>query len=445
MKRDAIDFGRDRVFSLFRRMFVPTLFGMLSICAVTLVDGIFVGHGVGGDGIAAVNLCIPLLMVFTGVGLMLGVGSSVVASLHLARNNDKAARINVTQAFAVATLFTVIVGAAVMLFPRLTGRLLGSSETLLPMVRLYLLGMMPGMIFQMCDAIGLFALRLDGSPKLAMWVNVVGALANVALDWLFIFPLDMGVFGAALASSLSMGIGAVIVVAYLGRYARRLRFHRIKLSGKSIRLTVRNTGYQCRIGGSALLGEATMAVLMFMGNVMFMRYLGDAGVGAFGIACYYCPFFFMIGNAVAQSAQPIISYNIENQPHRAVRAHRYAVYVATAIGMAVMLAFTLCPRLLVGLFLPLNSYTAQLAAEGLPLFGLGVPFFILNLTIIGYYQSTEKNARATALAMLRGAIFLLPLFLLLPLWLGADGIWIAMPVSEFLTLGCSILFFLKNR
>ena len=87
MKRDAIDFGHDRVSSLFRRMFVPTLFGMLSICAVTLVDGIFVGHGVGSEGIAAVNICIPLLMVFTGIGLMLGVGSSVVASLHLARNN----------------------------------------------------------------------------------------------------------------------------------------------------------------------------------------------------------------------------------------------------------------------------------------------------------------------------------------------------------------------
>lgn len=426
-------------------MFVPTLFGMLSICAVTLVDGIFVGHGVGSDGIAAVNICIPLLMVFTGIGLMLGVGSSVVASLHLAKDNDKAARINITQAFIVAMLITVIVGAAVMLLPGFTGRLLGSSETLLPMARLYLLGMMPGMVFQMCDSIGLFALRLDGSPKLAMWVNVIGALANVVLDWLFIFPMKMGVFGAALASSLSMGIGTVIVLLYLTKYARRLRFHRIKWSGKSIRLTVRNIGYQCRIGGSALLGEATMAVLMFMGNVMFMRYLGDAGVGAFGIACYYCPFFFMIGNAIAQSAQPIISYNIENQPHRAVTAQRYAIYIAVAIGVVITLAFAFCPDLLVELFLPLDNYSAQLAVKGLPLFGLGVTFFILNLAVIGYYQSIEKSIRATTFALLRGALFLIPLFLLLPMWLGAEGIWLAMPVSEILTLCCAIIFFLKKQ
>ena len=445
MKRDAIDFGRDRVSTLFSRMLIPTLLGMLSICAVTLVDGIFVGHGVGSDGIAAVNICIPLLMVFTGLGLMLGAGSSVVASLHLAKGNGKAARINVTQAFIVAILLTLIVGAAVMLLPGHTGRLLGSSPTLLPHVRMYLLGMMPGMVFQMCDSIGLFALRLDGSPKLAMWVNVIGALANVLLDWLFVFPMQMGVFGAALASSLSMGIGTAIVLIYLSRHARQLRFHRIKLSRRSICLTARNIGYQCRIGGSSLLGEATMAMLMFMGNVMFMRYLGDAGVGAFGIACYYCPFFFMIGNAIAQSAQPIISYNIERHPLRAAGAQRYAIYVAAALGLTVTLAFALFPRGLVGLFLDQATPAARLAIKGLPIFGLGVTFFILNLTIIGFYQSSDRSLWATVLALLRGGVFLVPLFVLLPLWLGADGIWLAMPVSEMLTLCCATVYFIMQN
>lgn len=445
MKRDAIDFGRDSVSVLFRKMFVPTLFGMLSICAVTLADGIFVGRGVGSEGIAGVNICIPLMMVFVGVGLMLGVGSSVVASLHLAKNNDKAARINITQAFIVATLVTLAISAVVMIFPNFTGRLLGSSETLLPLVRLYLLGMMPGMVFQICDAIGLFALRLDGAPKLAMWVNVIVALANVVLDWLFVFPMQMGVFGAALASSLSMAIGSMIILAYLSRYARRLKFCRVKWSGKSIRLTIRNIGYQCRIGGSALLGEATMAVLLFMGNLIFMRYLGDAGVGAFGIASYYCPFFFMIGNAIAQSAQPIISFNALKQPYRAKSAQRHALAAAVIIGLVVTIAFTLFPQWLVEPFLPLDTYSAQLAVKGLPLFGLGVSFFILNLAVIGYYQSTEKSSRATLLALLRGAVFLIPLFLILPVWFGAGGIWLAMPISEILTLGCSIALYLINR
>ena len=95
MERDAIDWGTADIRILFRKFFVPTLLGMLSMSAVTAIDGIFVGHGVGSDGIAAVNICIPLLMIFTGIGLMAGVGSSVVASIHLARGKVKAARLNV--------------------------------------------------------------------------------------------------------------------------------------------------------------------------------------------------------------------------------------------------------------------------------------------------------------------------------------------------------------
>jgi len=135
------------------------------------------------------------------------------------------------------------------------------------------------------------------------------SLLNVVLDWLFIFPLGWGVMGAAFATAISVSVGGVIVVVYLSFFARTLRFCPLKRSRKSLRLSLRNVGYQCRIGSSALLGEATLAMLMFVGNLTFMHYLGDDGVGAFGIACYYIPFVFMVGNAIAQSAQPIISYN----------------------------------------------------------------------------------------------------------------------------------------
>lgn len=441
MQRDAIDFGRDRVSTLFRKMFIPTLLGMLSICAVTMVDGIFVGHGVGAEGIAAVNLCIPLLMLFTGVGLMLGVGSSVVASIHLAANNEKAARINITQALAVSTLLTLLFGALIYLFPSATARLLGASDTLAPLTILYLFGFIPGLVLQMWDSIGLFALRLDGSPRLAMWVNVIGALVNVVLDWWFIFPLQMGVFGAALASTLAMAIGTIIVIVYLGGYARNLRFYRLKMTVKCLRLTARNIGYQCKIGFSALLGEATLAVFMFMGNVVFMRYLGDEGVGAFGIACYYCPFIFMIGNAIAQSAQPIISYNITGSHSRAVRAQRYALLTALGLGLAVTAAFVLLPSEMVVLFLPLEDAAAKIAVDGFPLFSIGVTAFVLNLAAIGWYQSVERPWPATIFALLRGAVFLIPPYLLLPSWLGADGIWLAMPASEWATLIVIFVFY----
>lgn len=106
-------------------------------------------------------------------------------------------------------------------------------------------------------------------------------------------------WGAAFATAISVSVGGVIVVVYLSFFARTLRFCPLKRSHKSLRLSLRNVGYQCRIGSSALLGEATLAMLMFVGNLTFIHYLGDDGVGAFGIACYYIPFVFMVGNAIA--------------------------------------------------------------------------------------------------------------------------------------------------
>ncbi|MDE6446589.1 MAG: MATE family efflux transporter [Alistipes sp.] len=435
MERDALNLAAERVGTLFRKFFVPTLFGMLSISAVSVADGIFVGHGVGSDGIAAINICIPLLMLFMGFGLMVGAGCSVVASIHLARQQVRAARLNVTQALLFVSVVTELASALILGFARPVASWLGSSEHLLSGVVDYLWGFVPALTFEMWVAVGLFVVRLDGAPRLAMWCSVVSALVNIVLDWLFIFPLGWGVFGAALASSVGMLAGGAIVVVYLARHARTLRFCPLKASRKSLRLSLRNIGYQCRIGSSALLGEATMAVLMFTGNLVFMHYLGDDGVGAFGIACYYTPFVFMIGNAVAQSAQPIVSFNFgAARFDRVVAAQRVALATAVCCGAVVAAAFVGCPRLLVGLFLPLDNAAAQIAVEGFPLFAAGFVCFVVNLAAIGYYQSLERMRPATVFALLRGFVFLVPAFVLLPRLFGTPGIWSAMPLSEILTL-----------
>ena len=188
MERDSLDLATEPVAALFRRFFIPTLLGMVSISLVTVADGIFVGHGIGSDGIAAINICIPLLMIFVGLGLMSGAGCSVVASIHLARSKVEAARINVTQALLFVTCCTSVASALVLAFPGATARLLGASEHLLPGTIDYLRGFVPGLVFQMWISVGLFVIRLDGAPRLAMWCSVVSAIVNVVLDWWFIFP-----------------------------------------------------------------------------------------------------------------------------------------------------------------------------------------------------------------------------------------------------------------
>lgn len=445
MRRDSLDLGKMNVPLLFRKYFIPTLLGMLSMASVTAIDGIYVGHGVGSDGIAAINICIPLLMLFTGFGLMLGIGSSVVASIHLSHDKVKTARINATQALWFVTTVTLLAVIIIMVWPYGTARFLGASQHLTPLVVTYLLWFAPSLVFQMWLSVSLFIIRLDGSPQYAMWCNVIAALLTVILGWIFIFPLKLGIEGAALAATVSTAIGGVMGIYYLFFKANKLRVVAIKVSWKSFCLSARNIGYQCKIGSSALLGEATLATLMFVGNQVFMKYLGDNGVGAFGIACYYTPFVFMVGNAIAQSAQPILSYNYGMEFHqRVLQTEKLALKTAAMCGIIVTLIFYFFPHWLVGLFLPLENPAAKIAVNGLPLFSLGFICFIMNLTAIGYFQSLEKIGAATIFALMRGLLVLVPAFYLLPKVMGNNGIWLAMPLSESVTLLCIWIYY-KTR
>lgn len=437
--RDSIDFKNTKISTLYRKLLFPTLLGTLSMCAMTTIDGIFVGHGVGSDGVAAVNIVSPVYQIFSGIGLMIGAGCSVVVSIHMARQKIKAARLNLTQAMMFSTILTFVVCLLAMLYPEYTVRLLGSSETLLPQARDYLFWIMPSYVFQMWSLIGLFIIRLDGAPKVAMWCNVVAALMNIMLDWLMIFPLGLGVKGAAIATSISIMAGGLIALSYLLFYAKTLRIIPLKMSKKSLLLSFRNVGYHCRIGSSSLFGEMTLAVLTFMGNLMFIRFLGDDGVAAFGIACYYTPFFFNIGNAVAQSAQPIISYNYgASQWDNVRKARRLLFGTALLCGIIAMVLFMFAPHLLTALFLNPESPAAQIAQEGFPYYAIGIPFFVLNVAIVGYCQSIERMKAAFIFVFLRGIGLLIPTFLLLPLLLGTEGIWLSMPVAEIVTLAIII-------
>jgi Na+-driven multidrug efflux pump len=256
----------------------------------------------------------------------------------------------------------------------------------------------------------------------------------------------MGVKGAAIASALSTMVGGVMAFVYLVKYARTLKMSGVKMSPTSISLTLRNIAYQCRIGFSALLGEVTMALVLFAGNFVFMKYLGDAGVGAYGIACYYTPFVFMFGNSIAQSAQPIISYNYgAGRWDRVHRTLAISVRAAVISSLFSIIAFTLFPEQLVHLFIADSDPAAQIAIEGFPYFATGFLFFILNLVAIGYLQSIEKVAASTVFALLRGVVFLFPAFLLLPQVMGVEGMWLALPLSELLTFIVVVGYMLFKR
>lgn len=434
LDRDKLDFATGKIGPLFRALFFPTLIGMIFNSALTLIDGIFVGQGVGAEGIAAVNIVAPIFMVATGIGLMFGIGASVIASIRLSENKIKVARIIMTQSFVVGLLLIGVICLWNFLSPLQVVRMLGCSPLLEADAVSYLLWLLPGLLFMFMQSVGMMLIRLDGSPKYAMSIQIVAAAVNIGLDWYMIFPLGWGVKGAAIATSIACIAGGSMALIYFFKFSDKLKFHPLKWSVTSLLLTLRNTGYMMRIGFATFLTELAMSVMMITGNYQFMSMLGEDGVAAFAIACYLFPVVFSISNAVAQAAQPIISFNYgAHQQERVNLALRLSLFTAAICGLSVTLCLWLGATGVVSLFLNPEENAYQLAVEGLPLFALCAIFFAVNITFIGYYQSIEKTIIPIVYTLLRGVLFIVAWFILLPRWISVQGLWLAIPTAEFST------------
>lgn len=367
LDQESLDFGRENISKLFGQLFFPTLVGMVFNALLTIIDGVFVGQGVGANGIAAVNIVAPLFMVVTGLGLMFGIGASVIASIRLANNEIKAANIISTQAMMVGIIVVMLISIPCLVNPYWVVKVLGSSEVLDPLATDYLLWLLPGMSFLLIECVGMMLIRLDGSPRYAMWCNVVAASFNIVLDYVLVFPLGMGVAGAAIATSASCAVGGMMVLVYFARYSNTLKYYRLKVSVTSALLTMRNTWYMAKIGFATFLTEIAMSVMMLTGNYVFMNSLGENGVAAFSIACYLFPVIFSMSNAVAQSAQPIISYNYgAGYMERVSQALRTSVLAAVISGVSVTAVVASGARWIASMFLSPDSAAFAIACDGLP-------------------------------------------------------------------------------
>ncbi len=432
--RDSIDFRNEEIGKLFGQFFFPTLLGMVFNMAFIITDGIFVGHGIGPQGLAAINLVGPIMMLINGLGMMFGVGVSVVAAIHLAKGNTKAARLNTTQAFIAGTMVSVLIGTLCYCFPHTVLTLLGADGTLYGPAYEYYIWFLPTCLLMMIETIGLFVIRLDGSPRYAMLSNMIPALVNIALDYIFIFPCHWGLMGASLATDIGGLVGVLMVAYYMFFRSKTLSFHRIKRSLKSLQLSLRNVGYMVRMGASGLVGELAVAVMMLTGNLMFKRLLGDDGISAYSIACYLFPLVYMIYSAVAQSAQPIISFN--HGARLTTRVHKtlsFSLKVSIALGFAVSAVFFLFPSGVISIFLDNGTAAGTIATNGLPFYAAGFVFMAINICVVGYYQSVERAGLAVMLTLLRGIVFLVAAFVLLPTLLGEKGLWLAIPAAEAAT------------
>lgn len=445
MQRDSLDFKSMSVGKLFTKLLVPTIMGMAASALFTVVDGIFVGNGIGSDAMAAVNISAPIFMIITGVGLMFGMGGGILTSINLSQGKKKVANINFTQSVIALVFISLVMTLLLTIFPHKIATLFGSDEYLMDMVVEYLFWFSISLPFTVLVVALPFFIRLT-NPKISMWAMLAATVVNIILDYLFIFVFKWGLFGAAIATDIGEFVGAAIMIVYLFRHSIAIRFVWLKLSVKSLLLTLRNVSYMIKLGFSVFLSEITISVMIISGNYVFMDYMGADGVAAYSVICYLFPIIFMVFNATVQSAQPIISYNYGcGQMKRSDNALRLSMLFTLAFAFSIMLLFVCFTRSIVTLFIPDTASAAWgYAVAGLPLFATDYLFFGINIIIIGYYTSIERLRRAISLTVLRG-ILPVVFFFTLPLLLDVNGIWLAVAAGDITTTVVIVILLIVDK
>lgn len=439
MSNKELDFGQTDIKRLFLSYFAPTILSLTFSALFNIADGIFVGRGVGSAALAAVNIASPVFLLSTGIGLLMGSGLSVVGAMHLGHGDKRAAERCVTLGLGTSLLLSTLLAIVVTAFPHQLCYIFGGSDALLPLVTEYC-GSLWFCLFSLSTMLaGLFAIRVDGSPRYAMLSNIIPSMLNIGLDYIMIYEFGMGLRGAALATSISCTVGLIMVAIYFLFISKNMR---LTLGAREGRMGV--IWHISKSGMPAFLGELAISFMIIVGNYVFIEMLGEEGVAAFSISCYLMPLVFMFGNSIAQSAMPIVSFNYARQSHERVsKTLRLGIIFGVATGLISTVAMYLGGDFLARSFVSTETQAYAYASTGLPIFASGFIFFTLNIVLIGYYQSIDDKKRAAVYMLLRGYILFLAMSLTLPHLLGEPGLWLILPVTELLTFG--IIVFTRKR
>lgn len=411
----------------FARYTSLNVLGMLALSCYILADTFFVSLGLGADGLAALNLAIPIYSFINGSGLMIGMGGGTRYSILRSQGDRQEADQTFTQALYLAGAFSLLFMAAGALFAGDIVRLFGGTGQVFTMSRTYLRVILLFSPAFLMNNVLLCFVRNDGAPQLAMTAMIVGSLSNVVLDWVFIFPLGMGILGAVLATGWAPILSIAILSAHFWRKHNQFRLVPCKPQGQLL-------GRILSSGAPSLVTEVSSGIVMIVFNTLILSLEGNIGVAAYGVIANLSLVVIAMFTGIAQGMQPILSQGYGRGDTKGLSSIlRYGLLttvVLSALIYGLMAAFA--PQI-AWVFNSENDPTLQeIATQGLRLYFTACPFAGCNVVLSMYFTSTERPRPAHAISLLRGFFIILPLAFGLA-WLGGmTGIWLAFPVTEFL-------------
>lgn len=420
--------GKDSIPKLLIRFSVPAIIGMLAQALYNITDRVFIGMAIGTNGIAAATISFPFMMLTLACGMLIGFGGTSLISIRLGEERqDRAEHILGNMLVMLILLSTTVTFIGLyFLDPMLVA--FGAGTEVLPLARDYLQVILFGVVLQMVGFGMNAAIRGEGNPRIAMFSMLISVIINAILTPLFIFGFSWGIRGAAWATIIGQGVSAVWIMSYfLGGYSL------LKLKWADLVPDFRVSGQVLAVGLPPFLMQVLASLLQSMFNHQLRIHGGDTAIAAMGIIYSTLMMFLMPIFGLNHGVQPIIGYNYgARNMHRVNSALKTAMFTATLFTIFGFLVIMALPRYIIFLF---NAKDAALLALGVPAMRITLcmlPIVGFQVVSSGYFQAIGRPRTSAMLMLTRQLIFLLPSVILLPRFLGINGIWMAIPVSDAL-------------
>ena len=414
------------------------IFGLLGTSCYILADTYFIAQAAGTDGVTLLNLCLPIYNLIFAFGSMIGLGAATRYAILRAQGDARAQRYFSNAIFSVCILAVpfMLVG---IFRPDGLLRLMGGDADIVALGMNYARIFLMFTPFFMCNYVVASFVRNDGDPSLAMVATLSGSLFNVVFDYIFIFPMGLGLPGAALATAISPILSIAVCSAHFIKKSNTITFVR---KAPSVRLLAQS----CQLGISGFVGELSSGVTTTVFNFLLLCLVGNVAVAAYGVVANFALVATAIFNGVAQGAQPLVSQCYGKNEMAGARK-LLLLGCGTALGLAALLYGVVFgyTDALTALFNSENSaLMAEFAHSGMRIYFVGYFFAGCNIVAAGYLGAVNRPAEASITSLCRGMVAIVVCSLVLSALFGMNGVWAAFPVSEAITLALTV-FLLKRK
>lgn len=424
--------------SLVRYTF-PTILMMIFFSCYTIIDGMFISRFVSSNALSALNIVFPVINLLLGVGIMFATGGSAIVAKKMGEGKIKEARENFSLITISALIMGFIIEIITLIFMKDIIYALGSTDSLYFNCKEYLLYMILFTPFIILKMYFDYFLVTAGAAKLGLISGILGGIVNIILDYVFIVNMDMGIRGAALATCIGYMVTSFIGIFYCLNKKNNLHFVKPNFNLNVITKS-------CSNGSSEMVTQLASAVTTFVYNIVLIKLMGEDGVAAITIILYVQMLLNSTYMGFVSGVQPRISYNYGSKNEEQItKLIKYSLIINLAFGIITFIGSRSMSEALITIFTPKNTNLFNISLNAFMLFSISFIFNGINIFASGMFTAFSNGKISAIISSLRTFVLFIVGIVILPNFLGVDGVWLVVPFAEVLTLIISFIYIYKYR